>query len=381
MLNIWMTTTGFRPLIGGAERMIETLASGLASRGHHVTVATVHPGVDLPADEWIDGYRVVRIEPPEGKTLRAAGFLVGALRRSLGARPRVDLVHGHQLYTPSLIGAIHTTLMPRSRLVLTPHGGGPEGDIGRLARKRTTTARVAAYRRTADALVVISDEIRGELLGVGFEPGRLVDIPNGIDTVRFAPVDEAARVAVAGRLGIPTEGRNVLFAGRLVPIKGVDTLLDAVPLLDDDVNLVVAGAGELADRVRAEAAGRLAGRVTFIGPRDDMPAVLSACHGWVLPSRGEGLPLSLLEAMASGLAVVATDVGGIGSVVRDGVNGVMVPVDDAVGLAEGIGRALKQRDVLAGAARATVVESYSAERMIDRHEQLYRRLVGAGSFS
>ncbi len=373
-LNIWMITPLFRPHIGGAERLVETVAVGLARRGHDVTVATSYPSSDLPRRELLDGVEVVRTGIEASRDRKDVTFIAGTLGRAGRVRRRVDVVHAHQMFAPSIIGAVLRPL-GGPKLVITPHRGGPEGDIQRLARKIAGHRQTEAFVRLADALVVISDEIRGELLGVGFEPGRLVDIPNGIDTVRFAPVDEAARVAVAGRLGIPTEGRNVLFAGRLVPIKGVDTLLDAVPLLDDDVNLVVAGAGELADRVRAEAAGRLAGRVTFIGPRDDMPAVLSACHGWVLPSRGEGLPLSLLEAMASGLAVVATDVGGIGSVVRDGVNGVMVPVDDAVGLAEGIGRALKQRDVLAGAARATVVESYSAERMIDRHEQLYRNLA------
>ena len=375
-MNIWITTTLFPPVIGGAERMSATLAAGLAARGHQVTVVTRHHDPALPRTELIGGYRVRRVGIQGGKYPEKISFLTNATALMLPHLGSIDVIHAHQMFSPTMIGAALTAI-GRPKLVVTAHRGGPEGDVGLMRNKTLGPQRMEVYRRLADAFVVISSEIRRELSSIGVAEDRLHDIPNGVDTVAFHPVDEVERVATAERLGLPTEGRNVVFAGRLTPIKGLDTLFESVPLLDDDINVIVGGAGELAPWVESVAGGPLAGRVVAIGPREDMPDVLRACHAWVLPSRGEGLPLSLLEAMSAGLAVVATDVGGIPEVLSDGVNGVLVRPDDPAALAAGIRRALADRERLTRAARALVVEDFSAETMVIRHEKLFASLTGS----
>lgn len=374
-LNIWMTTTLFSPHIGGAERMVEALARGLSARGHSVTVVTRHFAPETPRTEHIDGYRVLRVGLDGGKYRNAISFLLHAAAVMVRNSRDIDVIHAHQMFSPTLLGAL-VSWIGRPKLVVTAHRGGPEGDVRILQRKKAGDKRIAAYRRVADAFTVISSEIRDELLEIGIDGSALHDVPNGIDTSSFAPVDESRRVATADRLGLPTSGWNVVFGARLVPIKGVDTLLDAIQHLDPNVNVLIAGDGEESDRVRHAVSQVASGRLTYLGPRHDMPDVLAACHAWVLPSRGEGLPLSLLEAMSAGLVVVTTDVGAIREVVRDGVNGIIVAVDDAAGLAAGIHRALQHRSMLAAAGRATVVESYSADSMIDRHEDLFTAIVG-----
>jgi glycosyltransferase involved in cell wall biosynthesis len=196
-------------------------------------------------------------------------------------------------------------------------------------------------------------------------------IQNGVDLERFRGVR---------RHRDPNDPRLVVtFVGRLVPVKGLDVLIDAFGRIAADypnVVLQLIGEGPLRSEIEGwvEARG-LRTRVSLPGHCDDVLERLADSDVFVLPSRHEGLPISLLESMALGVPVVTTAVGGISEVVTSGVDGLLVLADSAPQLAAALSRTLCSRDLrgsLARAARATLEKRFSARAMADQYVQLYR---------
>jgi glycosyltransferase involved in cell wall biosynthesis len=189
---------------------------------------------------------------------------------------------------------------------------------------------------------------------------------NGIDTDRFVPGDQhAARMA----LGLPFDGAIVGTAARLEPVKGVDRLVDAFAQLQAPATLAIAGTGsELANLVAQATALGLRDRIHFLGQVDAMPRFYQALDVFCLASRHEGLPLSLLEAQASGVRAVSFDVGGV----RDALcpaTGYLVKDGDDVGLATALDQAISlpcQTD-----PRDFVVASRNLTAMVRGYDQLY----------
>ena len=232
-------------------------------------------------------------------------------------------------------------------------------------------------QRRVDRFVVISRDIDNELSSLGIPADRRALIPNGVDLVRFQPVDADTRTASLARLGCG-DGPVAVFSGRLAPEKRVDWLVGAWPRVRHAVpgaQLLVVGDGPLRDDLCTAATDG----VVVVGPVDDVAALLGAADIFVLPSIAEGLSNSLLEAMASGLGIVATRVGGTGDVITDGVSGDLVDVDDLDGLEAAVTGLLADLDrcVLYGVeARRTVAERYSIERTAEALVHLYRSLGG-----
>jgi glycosyltransferase involved in cell wall biosynthesis len=158
---------------------------------------------------------------------------------------------------------------------------------------------------------------------------------NGIDQERFHPCD---RTEACAALGLPTDRRRILFVGNLLPVKGPTFLAAAFKQLADlqDVNVVFVGSGSEVARLPAGE------RLFVVGarPHEEIPLWMNACDALCLPSLSEGLPNVALEAMACGLPVIASRVGGVPEVVRDGTNGFLVPPSDPVALADALRLAL-----------------------------------------
>jgi glycosyltransferase involved in cell wall biosynthesis len=199
-------------------------------------------------------------------------------------------------------------------------------------------------------------------------PDRTVVIRNGIDPSLFQPRrhERAARP-------------RVVSVGRLKAPKDFTTLLDALARVQGYEAVVVGDGPERAMlQARLESLG-IGGSVSFEGERDDVPALLSASDCFVLSSSSEGMPISVLEAMAAGLPVVASDVGGVHELVADGVTGTLVPAGEAAALAAALEPLLADdglRARMGGAGRAAVEERFTVARVRDEHLALYRRLLG-----
>jgi glycosyltransferase involved in cell wall biosynthesis len=211
-------------------------------------------------------------------------------------------------------------------------------------------------------------------------PAKLVRIANGIELGAFdRSIDRSAKREA---LGLPATGPLIGVVARLDEAKGLSYLLQALPRLVSrfaNLRVVVAGTGALLDTLRAEAAALgVAGRVSFLGLRLDVPELLHLFDVYVLPSVREGLPMGLIEAMAARRAIVATDVGGVGTLIQSNVTGLLTPARDPDALAEAIATlllddALRQR--LSAAAQRVAHEQYSAAAMTRAYERLYSRSI------
>ncbi|MDI3281503.1 MAG: glycosyltransferase family 4 protein [Bacillota bacterium] len=236
--------------------------------------------------------------------------------------------------------------------------------------------------RHTEAIIAVSRAMRDCLVReAGLPADRVVVIPNGISIERFQHPRGQAATAPPWQ---PPRRPFILCVARLIPAKGVQHLLQAVHLLHSSrrlpsFHLAVAGDGpqraaleELAKELALEE------RVTFLGPRSDVPALLAQADLFVLPSLSEGAPLSVLEAMAAGCPVVATAVGGVTEVIQNGITGYLAPLGDPSGLAECLLAALADpREAKARAERAQqlVKSEYSAEAMVQRTADLYRAVL------
>jgi len=249
------------------------------------------------------------------------------------------------------------------------------------------------YGRAVDRVVAISEAVRREVLRLGIPGERVVLIPSGVEVERFAPLrerDAAARKAARAALGIPADDRPVAgTAASLHRRKGHDVLLRAAARLaatGTACHLVIAGEGPERDALRALAdeLGLLGDgpvRVHLAGQVSPAEMVLGALDLFVLASRKEGLGVAALEAMAAGLPVVASRVGGLAESVVDGETGLLVPPEDPEALATAMSALLRDPDRRArlGAAGARrVAERYSADAMAAANLALYRELLAGG---
>lgn len=314
-----------------------------------------------------------------GKDLRAIPELVSAFRRL-----RPDIVHTHNP-KPGLYGRLAGRAARVPVVLNTVHGlyATPE-DHWRKRAAIYGMERVASM--FSDAELVQNPEDIPTLRRVLHEPAsKLVLLGNGIDLTRFHP-DGATRSEVRDELGIDPDAVVVLAVGRLVLEKGYAELFDAwheVRAAHPDALLVVAGPldPDKADAVpgatleAAEADG-----VMLLGMRDDVERLYRAADAYVLASHREGFPRSAMEAAASGLAIVATDIRGCRQVVDDGVTGRLVPVRSADGLAAAIAELAgdaDQRRKMGAAAVERAHAEFDQQRQIERTLATYDRLLTA----
>jgi glycosyltransferase involved in cell wall biosynthesis len=270
------------------------------------------------------------------------------------------------------------------------HANLPGRVLGRLAGvpviicAEQTMAMEAEWRyflnrktsRLVDRVVAASANVRDFCIDhIGLPAGKVVVIHNSVEGIVSPP---AARQAARQELGLPLDGPLTGTVSRLDPVKGVDYLLRAFAQVRDG-QLVVIGDGPERTTLHALADGLgLTGRVHWAGYRSDVPKLLPALDIFVQPSLHEGLPNAVLEAMAAGLPVVATKVGGTPEAVLDGVTGVLVPARDPVALAEAI-TALHhdpdQRHRLGQAGVERVEQNFSVEHMARQTQALYDRML------
>jgi glycosyltransferase involved in cell wall biosynthesis len=238
--------------------------------------------------------------------------------------------------------------------------------------------RLWLFKQLVDTFVAISQETRLELLGAGIPEERITPVAYGVDVDRFRPALPAQRERCRTELGIEPDWPVVLVVARLEPEKGLDTLLDAWPRVRAAIPralLVIAGDGSQRAVLTNQAASLP--EVRFLGLVRDPVPYLQASDCYTLPSLTEGLPISLLEAMAAGVPCVATAIGGSSEALAD--LGELVPPGDEARLAAAIVKVLRfdvaHRESTGAATRRRVVEHYSLEANADALCRLYDRLA------
>jgi glycosyltransferase involved in cell wall biosynthesis len=360
--------------VGGMQNHTGQLSAALDSLGFRQTVVTAFRP-SAPRNQLLgERGRVIRVGVPTRWVRQGYGPAAAAAVSAV--RGRFDLVHAHlgedaavlpvalaaaRRWSAPLVVTVH--LSPRHTLAVS----GPRSAFLRVVGGGIETMTV----RRAAAVITLTDRLAAVLRAGGVPTDRVHAIPSG---VRIARYEEAVEPATLPRPA-------VVFVGRLHRQKGVDTLVTAVRRLPSDTMLTLVGDGP--ERRAIERQAREMGiaervRITGFVPHADVPALLAAADVVVLPSRYEELGTALVEAMAAGRPIVATAVGGIPEVVRDGVGGLLVPADDPAALAAAIGRILADPALaarLAAGARERAA-GYDWDRLAERTAAVYETVLG-----
>ena len=293
-----------------------------------------------------------------------------------------DIVHTHSSKA-GFVGRLAARMAGVPRIVYTPHGHVFHGYYGHpLTRVFIVLERFAA--RFTERIVVLTDAEAEQHLAVGVgRRGQFVKIPSGVD-LAVVRAEAAGGAHVRQELGLSGETPLIGAVARLVPVKGLRYLVAAMPEIlrrCPEAHLVLAGDGE--QRARLEGLARdlaVSARVRFLGFRRDAAAVTAALNVFVLPSLNEGQGRVLVTAMALGVPVVATKVGGVSEVVEDGRQGLLVPSADPQALGRAVTTLLAKRDYAAslGTAGRSRALLFSSEVMLTRHAELYRNSSPCG---
>lgn len=304
-----------------------------------------------------------------------------AIRRPLHrvySRWPFDVIHAHMLVPDGWAAAAMG-----AELDVPVVATGHRADVLDIPERGQRDAlQVSRAVETIDQVVTVSQAI-GDAAGDLGRPRRPIKvIPNGADTTVFYPRE---RREARDRLGLPADERIISYVGKLVPRKGVDTLIEAMGLLARDPAgaplLVVAGIGELRGLMESRAAELgIADRVRFLGkiPHDDVPWVMTAGDVFVLPSLSEGLPTVVCEAMACAVPVVATAVDGTPEAVRHGETGFLVPPSEEGPLADALRRVIADSDGAERMSRRAVEiarEIYTWDANAAAYDEIYRELT------
>lgn len=357
--------------VGGLERVVINLMAGTDPARYRAMLYTLGPGGTLADDVERRGFAVRRLA--KGPGLDHGLFLRLARRfRADGIR----VVHSHN-YSPLVYASVAGRLARVAGHVYTAHGAKTAG--------RRATRRFQRFGLVDDIVFVSADARRVSLAAGAVVDHRVHTIVNGIDVDAYAR-GAAVRERVRGELGIPSSAPVAGIVARLTPAKDHVNLFDAFARLRDshpEARCVVVGDGELrSDLERALHERGLAGRVMLVGRRDDVAEVLAALDVFVLSSSTEGLAVTLLEAMAAGLPVVATRVGGNPEVVDDARTGLLVPPRNAAALSAALARLFDDpaaRRRMGDRGRERCRAQFGVATMVARYEGIYDQLLGKGS--
>jgi glycosyltransferase involved in cell wall biosynthesis len=355
----------------GIETMLLGLASGLQRQGEDVIVGVFHNSQN-PNLEIADALRkkgiTVEIIPCSGRADRNS---VKEIRR-IAEKHSVQIIHSHGFKAD--LYALAAARKLKAPLMATCHNWP--------GTSRSLKAYAAIDRwalRHFSRVVIISEHVAERLRRAGVSPNKILNIPNGVNTRNFRDRSPAKGLRTGN-------SREVVigYVGRLVPEKGCSVLLQAAAQVVGEfpeARLIFVGEGPERSFLEAESKSwGLERNVIFAGRREDMPEVYAAFDICVLPSFAEAMPMTILEAMASGNAIIATYVGEIPNMVTHDETGILVQPHQISELRDAILRLLRDENLRRsmgqrGAAR--IQEKFSLERMAHSYMEIYRQIADA----
>ena len=388
--RVLMVVGAYFPELAGGSLQCRTLVRALKDRVRF-SVLTTTSVPDAPEYSEVEGVPVYRVyvDPRDWwSKLAAAWRLLQLLPRLIGDH---DLFHFHG-FTEKMLLLLAAAKCTGRPAIEKPTSLGWDDPVA--IRRRPLGGLLAAAQSRVDRIVAVTPAMREQCRQAGVRDEAIVSIPNGVDTERFAPVDEDRRRELRARLGLPPDACLVTFVGFWSREKAPDVLFAAWQRArrqtNADAALLFIGSSS-ADHPEADAsltakvrqdvdAEGLGARVFFVERTDDVASYLGASDVFVLPSLREGLSNALLEAMSTGLACVCADLpGGTDAVIESGVNGWRVPPGDIEALARVLAtlfQDVRTRRDAGTRARATILERYTIHIVAERYLSLYDELTG-----
>lgn len=366
-MKILMVCGLYYPVIGGAERECQKHAESLSKKGHQVMVLT----------QWLKGSREYEIvngvriyRAIKGMRPWAIGYLLSALMFMMRHRSEYDLIQCYGIFYHTTASIVMKYFFGK-KVINRLESSGEKGDLGRMDRMKYGVLVKQSWKRV-DKLIAISKEIHCNLMRAGVDATKMVYIPNCVDTDFFKPLEGKTDETLV----------RILFVGRLAEDKGVDILIRALKKIIQEehrnVSLTIVGDGPVRGQLE-QIASEISGEVPiqFVGQTSEVLGYYQHSHMVVLPSFWEGLPLVLLEGMACGVPVVASDIGGHREVIEDGVNGLLFPVGQVDELASRMVYLIEYPDrarEMGQRGRQTVLSGFSLAESLRRYLDLYKSL-------
>ena len=357
------------PGLGGAEKQSVKLAIALRQQGVHVEFVTPRIDDSQALAETYEGFRITRIDYPHIRWLGSLVVMARFTRYLINNAERFDAVHVHITH---LMAAAAGYARTRSALPVTTKISGfyefEGGVLDHSVRFKPLNLLIRSGLKKVDYVQTISVQTRQKLLDAGFNDSQIQFVPNGID---LREIPTSLPVSQCIRIG---------YCGRLREVKGVHVLLDGFAQLkaaqpDTRLRLVIAGSGDTRSSLDAQArALGIDTDIDWLGTIENTGEFFRSVHLYVQPSFAEGLPNSVMEAMAAGRPVVASDIGGNNDLITDGVNGALFPMGDATALSVQLGQLINEPERcqrLAKAARQLIVDQYGFESVTRQLAGLY----------
>jgi glycosyltransferase involved in cell wall biosynthesis len=381
--KVWMITPSFFPTLGGAESQVQRVSMLLLFDGWCVRVLTRQHNWAYP--KGLPGGDLIVNDIPVTRLYSRGGTKVGSLLYVLGGLwymlrlGRGDIYHAHDIGAAGWLAVAVRYLLGGRCLIKLRTGRNLYDELfsSRFARWSFCT-----LLRLADRIVVTNREVERFVHGLGIPNRRIVYLPNAVDTNVFHPVSAGRKLAVRERLGLPSEKDIVLYIGRLHPLKGVDVLLCAWALLPEGIRqramlLVIGDGSERDNLLRMSASLGIEDTVVLAGRQETTRDYYWASDLFVMPSRSEGQSNALNEAMACGLPVIASNVGGTLDVVEEGKSGVLFESENDRQLAEKLSSLLTARErwtELGTHARLAILQYADLGDTVTRLKEIYLEL-------
>ena len=335
---------------GGLEKVVIDLASHLNNSRFKVTICCLDRLGDLAEEAKKNGIKVIFVKRKPG-----INFSLPLRLRRVFKDEKIDIVHTHN-HAAMLYGTLGAKLAGIHKIFNTIHG----------REKKIKNSRIWSLAwKMNSKIIAISEDAKRELVkNTRIDYERIDVIYNGIDMSKFKKSE--------------VNGNIIGTVSRLSPEKDNFTMLEAFSKVAEEIDsarLTIAGDGPLKESLKAKVESlKLGGKVRFLGFRNDIPEVLSGFSVFALFSLTEGISISLLEALASGKPVVATNVGGNPEVVVDGITGLLVPPKEPERMAEAIIKILLDKEMagrMGEVGRKRVEEKFSLERMVKEYQEIY----------
>lgn len=396
--RVCMVLDLFYPLRDGLGLQALQLSRELTARGVEVTILTRRIDPATPVDETLDGIRIHRVWPHGSRSnLKSMLEILPMAWYLITRRQSFDIIHVQDVRSIFISGLLARWITRKPLVVKVP----TQGDILRQVTESTELTWFSkALRkfllpntlwrrllRQAHGWIATTDAIMAELgdCGVGHIAHQ---IPNGIDTARFHPVSADEKIALRKRLGLPVDHKIVISHGRLDPRKGLHHVLDTMgDLRAQFPNVTLFFPGDVSDvdhdyKVRLDTIVKDRGLQDVVhmpGPVANVDEYLQASDIFVMISEREGLSNAMLEAMASGLSIISSNIGGLSQLIIHETSGLIIPLGDGNALRQQLGRYLTDDSLasdMGAGALAAIEENFTSHRVAEQYLDLYDKLIG-----
>jgi len=357
--------------IGGVQQQLLSLLKAYSRERFNPIFCCLGPKEEIGKE--IEGTGIEFIPLNKLRYNRFSSGIVLELHR-LMKKKQIHVVRTHR-YRSNLYGRLAAFFAGVPVIIASVH------DNYRTDKRPKRRIMNRILSKITDKIVAVSEAVKEDIMRYDrIDPSKIEVIPNGIDVERFNP--EKKTTDIRKEFSLEEDDIVIGFIGRIVTAKGLEYLLDALPYLKGEfksIKLLIVGEGSLVEELKERAKkNNIFNNILFTGKRRDIPEILASIDIFVMPSIAEGLPNALLEAMAMGKPIVTTEVGGIPEVIKNEINGLLVPPRNAESLVTAIKTFLDNRHLaikIGQRAKNYVEENLSIQTTTQKWESLYTVLL------